>query len=81
MTPDVLTKKVLGRLKELDLPACLVDIEEFRDKFFHHEWVMFVRDSDKIANVHLVEPQEGNRAVGTKRGDARPVNARKTPGR
>jgi hypothetical protein len=64
MAPDVLNKKVVRRLEELGLPACLVDIEEFRDKFFLHQWVMFVRDSDKIANVHLVEPQEGKRALG-----------------
>jgi hypothetical protein len=62
MTQDVLTKKVLGRLEELGLPDCLVDIEEFRDKFIRHHWVMFVRDSDKIANVHLVQPEQGKEA-------------------
>jgi hypothetical protein len=63
MGPDVLTKKVQGRLKELGLPDCLADIEEFRDKFMLHRWVMFVRDSDNIANVHLVQPQKGKRAA------------------
>jgi hypothetical protein len=62
MGSDVLNKKVLGRLEELGLPDCLADIEEFRDKFIDHQWVMFVRDSDKIANVHLVQPQQGKRA-------------------
>ena len=62
MTSDVLTEKVVGRLKELGLPDCLADIEEFRDKFMLNEWVMFVRDSDKVANVHLVQPEQGKRA-------------------
>jgi hypothetical protein len=76
MTPDVLSKKVLSRLRELGLPACLVDIEEFRDKFFHDQWVMFVRDSDKIANVHLVEPQQGKRVLGTEHGSDQPTQGK-----
>jgi hypothetical protein len=80
MAPDVLTKKVLRRLKELGLPACLVDMEEFRDRFFLQHWVMFVRDSDKIAHVHLVQPPQGKGASRTRRGDAGPTRSGKTRG-
>ena len=80
MAQDVLTKKVLRRLEELHLPSCLADIEEFRDKFFHDQWVMFVRDSDKIANVHLVQPQQGKSSSRTQSADAGADRPRKTAG-
>ncbi len=57
MGQDRLTKAVLRRLKELGLPACLMDIEEFRENFLVRRWVMFVRDGDPIAHVHLFQPQ------------------------
>ena len=59
MVQDRLTKAVLRRLKELDLPACLLEVEEFRDKFFFSGWLMMVRHGDKVANVHLIQPSPG----------------------
>jgi hypothetical protein len=59
MSPDRLSKAVLRRLKELGLPDSLIDMGEFREKFFLHRWTMFVRDGDKIVNVHLIQPQQG----------------------
>ncbi len=56
MVQDYLTEAVLCRLRELDLPPSLIDLEEFRDHFFKDQWVMFVRDRDKVADVHLVQP-------------------------
>jgi len=58
MVQDRLNRAVLSRLEELGLPQSLVDVDEFRDRFFRDRWVMFVRDRDKIADVHLVEPQQ-----------------------
>jgi hypothetical protein len=60
-TPTVqerLNKAVLRRLEELGLPASLLDLGDFRDQLFLHRWVMFVRDGDKMATVHLVQPSE-----------------------
>ncbi len=71
MAQDVLTKTVLRRLRELDLPASLLDIEEFRDNFFLHQWVMLVRDGDKLANVHLVQPRLRKSSSRTECADAR----------
>jgi hypothetical protein len=56
MVQDRLNKALLRRLKELGLPTSLIDLDEFRDHFFRDQWVMFVRDSDKIADVHLIQP-------------------------
>lgn len=56
MVQDRLTKAVMRRLKELGLPLCLLDMGEFRNNLFFRGWVMFVRDGDKIADVHLVQP-------------------------
>ena len=58
MVQDRLNRAVLSRLQELGLPQSLVDVDEFRDRFFRDHWVMFVRDRDKIADVHLVEPHQ-----------------------
>ncbi len=72
MVQDRITKAVLRRFKELGLPPCLLDVEEFRDHFLFHRWVMFVRDGDELANVHLVQPHQKQ---NTLRGE------RPTPGR
>jgi hypothetical protein len=80
MAPDVLYKKALRRLKELHLPAGLADIEEFRDKFFLRQWVMFVRDSDQIVDVHLVEPQPGKTSCRSQRAETRQADPRKPSG-
>jgi hypothetical protein len=58
MVQDQLTREVLCRLKELGLPQSLIDLDEFREHFFVHRWVMFVRDHDKVVDVHLVQPQQ-----------------------
>ncbi len=58
MVQDRLTKAVERRLKELGLPPAVMDLGEFRDKFFVQGWVMFVRDHDQIADIHLVQPQQ-----------------------
>ena len=58
MVQDRLTKAVARRLQELGLPLSLIDVDEFREHFFLRRWVMFVRDDDKIADVHLIEPQQ-----------------------
>jgi hypothetical protein len=56
MVQDRLNRAVMSRLQELGLPQSLIEFDEFRDRFFRDRWVMFVRDRDKIADVHLVEP-------------------------
>jgi hypothetical protein len=56
MVQDHLTETVLRRLDELGLPLSLIELGEFRHHFFQDGWVMFVRDHDKVANVHLVQP-------------------------
>jgi len=66
MVQDRLTKSVLRRLSELGLPPSLIDVGDFRDYFFHHRWIMFVRDGDEIANVHLVQPQASKKALNRK---------------
>ncbi len=58
MVQDRLIKAVLRRFKELGLPPSLIELDEFRDHFLLHGWVMFVRDGDAVANVHLVQPQQ-----------------------
>jgi hypothetical protein len=57
MAQDRLTNAVLRRLAELGLPSSLIELDEFHDRFFLRRWVMFVRDGDEVANVHLVQPQ------------------------
>ena len=59
MVQDRLTKAVMRRLKELGLPPTLIDLGDFHDKLFDHHWVMYVRDHDTIADVHLVQPAKG----------------------
>jgi hypothetical protein len=59
MVKDQLIKAVERRLKELGLPQSLMGLGDFGDKFLGQQWVMFVRDHDKLANVHLVQPQPG----------------------
>ena len=59
MLRDGLTKTVLRRIEELGLPPALIELGQFRDHFFQDGWVMFVRDHDKIANVHLIQPRRG----------------------
>jgi hypothetical protein len=59
---------VLRRLKELGLPQCLIEIGEFRDNFFSRGWVMFVRDGDHVADVHLVQPGSQTRTKSLRRG-------------
>jgi hypothetical protein len=58
MLQDRLTKTVLRRFEELGLPPSLIEFDQFRDHLFHDGWVMFVRDHDKIANVHLIQPRK-----------------------
>ncbi len=65
MAKDRLTKTVERRLKQLGLPPSLVDFDEFRDKFFLHQWVMLVRDGDEVAHVHLFQPPEASRPTPT----------------
>ena len=73
MVQDRLTKAVLRRLKELGLPPSLIELGEFRDSFFFHQWVMFVRDGDKIVDVHLVQPQQGIKPLTGERDASRQV--------
>ena len=58
MVQDRLNKAVLRRLKELGLPSSLIDFGDFRERFFLHGWVMFVRDHDHVADVHLFQPKQ-----------------------
>lgn len=58
MVQDRLTEAVLRRLKELGLPPSLLELGEFRESFLFQRWVMFVREGDDVANVHLVEPRQ-----------------------
>jgi hypothetical protein len=62
MVDDRLNKAVMRRLQELGLPTFLIDLSEFRDNFFFRRWVMFVRDGDQIADVHLVRPRPGGKS-------------------
>jgi hypothetical protein len=57
MIQDRLTKAVLRRFKELGLPPSVLEMGDFRESFYSRRWVMFVRDGDKAANVHLVQPR------------------------
>jgi hypothetical protein len=63
MVQDHLNVAVMQRLQELGLPSSLIDIAGFRDKFICHHWVMFVRDCDKIVDVHLVQPQQPRKSL------------------
>jgi hypothetical protein len=56
MFQDRLTKAVMRRLKELGLPSSLLEVEGFRDKFVFGGWLMLVRNGDKVADVHLIQP-------------------------
>jgi hypothetical protein len=58
MANEELTKDVLHRLSELGLPSALIDLGNFRENFFSRKWVMLVRDRDKIADVHLIQPRK-----------------------
>lgn len=71
MVPDRLVKAVRRRLKELGLPPSLVELDEFRDRLFLHKWVMMVRDGDKSADVHLVQPRKDLPALRRERANAR----------
>ena len=66
MGQDRLTRAVRARLKELGLPPVLVELGEFHEKFFRRRWVMFVRDGDEVANVHLIEPRKRIKALRRK---------------
>jgi hypothetical protein len=66
MVEDQLNRAVRRRLKELGLPPFLVELGEFHEKFFLHRWVMFVRDGDEVANVHLIQPQISVKALRCK---------------
>ena len=68
MGQDSLTKAVLRRFGELGLPPSLIDLGDFRDRFFLHRWVMFVRDGDKLVDVHLVQPRQDQKSCS--RGSA-----------
>jgi len=70
MVQNRLNKAVLRRLKELGLPGSLFDVDEFRDRFFFGRWVMFVRDHDEVADVHLVQPQPEFNSVRSRSGSA-----------
>ena len=69
MVQDRLTKAVARRLKELGLPLSLIDLDEFREHFFLRHWVMFVRDDDKVADVHLIEPLPPVNSLSRRRSD------------
>jgi hypothetical protein len=56
MVQDRLTEAVLSRFKELGLPPSLIDVGGFRDNFLFRQWVMFTRDGDETADVHLIQP-------------------------
>jgi hypothetical protein len=71
MVQDQLTKAVLCRLKELGLPPSLIDLDQVRDHLFSHRWVMVVRDHDKIADVHLVQPRQDVNLPGWGASDSR----------
>lgn len=62
MVSDPLSEPVLRRFEELGLPASLLEIEEFRTNFFRG-WLMLVRDRDKIADVHLIQPKHLKHSV------------------
>jgi hypothetical protein len=64
MVPEQLTEEVLGRFKELGLPTSLMELDEFREHFFQHQWVMYVHDRDAVANVHLFQPRHVMRSAG-----------------
>jgi hypothetical protein len=66
MAQELLTQQVMHRLQELGLPPALIDVGDFRDNFFRDHWVMFVRDRDKVADVHLIQPT--TRAPSANRG-------------
>jgi hypothetical protein len=68
MVQDRLNKALLRRLKELGLPSALLDFDEFRDRFFFQHWVMYVRDSNDVVDVHLVEPQTASKSSGRPSG-------------
>ena len=55
-TQSQLTKAVQRRLDELGVPSSLLEVENFREYFFVHRWVMFIRDGEEIPKVHLVQP-------------------------
>jgi hypothetical protein len=61
MAQEQLGKTVLRRFEELGLPPSLIELGEFREHFFVHHWVMFVRDRDKVADVHLVQLRPGEK--------------------
>ena len=68
MLEDRLTQALLRRFEELGLPPSLMDFGQFRENFFEHRWVMFVRDGDSVANVHLVQPPPEQSPVGMRIG-------------
>jgi hypothetical protein len=68
MLQDGLTKTVPHRFEELGLPPTLIELGQFRDHFFQDGWLMYVRDQDKIANVHLIQPrQRGTMQIRSRR--------------
>ncbi len=71
MVQDRLTQAVMLRLQELGLPLCLMDLDQFRENFFFHGWVMFVRDGDSVADVHLVQPHPHAKTLSSERAGAR----------
>jgi len=67
MRQKQITNAVMHRFEELGLPASLLELDNFRDNFLDEGWVMFVRDGDKIADVHLVQPRKPMQKAGLKR--------------
>jgi hypothetical protein len=55
-----LTRAVQHRLEELGVPSSLIEVDKFREYFFVHRWVMFIRDGEEVPNVHLVQPGPNN---------------------
>ncbi len=75
MVQDCLSKAVLRRLRELGLPSSLMELGEFHENFLDRGWIMFVRDGDKTADVHLVEPPARNSLNSSEQTRTRPARA------
>ena len=68
MSQKHLANAVRHRFEELGLPASLLEYGSFRDNFLSQGWLMFVRDGDKIADVHLVQPRKPMQKAGLRKG-------------
>lgn len=67
MGQEQITNAVMHRFEELGLPVSLLEFGNFRDNFIEEGWLMFVRNGDKIADVHLVQPRKPMQKAGLKR--------------